>query len=390
MAGLNRNAQRIRQSEIRIMSVECEKVKGINLAQGVCDTETPAPVRRAAAEAIAAGRNQYVRLDGIPELRKAIARKMREYNGITADPEREVLVSSGSTGAFYAACAALLEPGDEVIIFEPYYGYHVNTLTAMGVTPVFVELEPPAWSFSADALRKAITSKTRAIVVNSPGNPSGKVFTQAEFELIAELAKKHDLFVFTDEIYEYFLYDGHRHISPATLDGMAERTITISGFSKTFSITGWRIGYAVCAERWAAAMKYFHDLTFICAPSPFQFGAAAGLNELGPEFYAQLTAEYLQKRDLLCSALRDCGLAPYVPQGSYYVLADAASLPGKNSKERAMALLEKTGVAAVPGESFFHAGGGEDQLRFCFAKKMPELEEACNRLMKLRTLAGVR
>jgi len=384
MLELNPTARRIQQSEIRIMSVECEKVRGINLAQGICDTDVPAPVLRAAEAAMASGRNQYVRLDGIAELRRAIARKLKHYNGITADPDSEVIVTNGSTGAFHAAISSLLSPGDEAIVFEPYYGYHVNMLETAGVKCVYIQLVPPDWSYSFDALERAITPKTRVIILNSPANPSGKVFSRSEMEHIAALAIKHDLFIFTDEIYEYFLFDGHRHISMATLPGMQERTITISGFSKTFSITGWRIGYAACARKWASAMAYFHDLTYICAPSPFQFGVTAGLEELGDKFYSDLCAEYFVKRNLLCGALRDVGLTPFVPQGSYYVLADSSQLPGTNSKQRAMALLEKTGVAAVPGESFYH-DSGKDQLRFCFAKKLPELEDACNRLMKLRT-----
>jgi len=380
---LSRRAAHIRQSEIRVMSVECERVRGINLAQGICDTEVPEPVRRVACEAIDAGRNQYTRLDGIAELRRAIARKMQHYNGVTCDPERDVVVTVGSTGGFYSAALALLDPGDEVIIFEPYYGYHVHTLDALGVKPVYMRLEPPDWSFSAQELARIITPKTRAIVVNTPANPSGKVFTREELDAIAALATEHDLFVFTDEIYEYFLYDGHRHVSPATLPGMRERAITISGFSKIFSVTGWRVGYVVCDARWANAIGYFSDLAYICAPSPFQHAATAGLNELQDSFYESLNAEYAQKRNLLCSTLEEAGLTPYWPGGSYYVLADASFLPGRNSKDRAMHLLETGRVAAVPGEAFYHAGG-ETLLRFCFAKTEADLEEACNRL---RTLA---
>src|SRR5438105_2527729 len=288
MPQLSQRAAGIRQSEIRVMSIECERVRGINLAQGICDTEVPAPVRRVAREAIDAGLNQYTRLDGIATLRRAIADKMLRYNSLACDPEREVVVTVGSTGGFYAAALSLLNPGDEVVIFEPYYGYHVHTLEALGIRPVFVRLDPPDWRFTQAALEAAITPKTRAIVVNSPANPSGKVFTREELQWIADLAVAHDLFVFTDEIYEYFLYDGRRHISPATLPGMRERAITITGFSKTFSVTGWRVGYVVCDARWAGAIGYFSDLAYICAPSPFQHAVAAGLNELEASFYAAL------------------------------------------------------------------------------------------------------
>jgi aminotransferase len=315
MPSLSKAASHIVQSDIRTMSVECEKVRGINLAQGICDTEVPLPVRRRAIEAIEGGQNSYTRLDGIATLRTAIARKMRDYNSVSCDPEREVVVTAGSTGAFYSACQALLDPGDEVIVFEPYYGYHVNTLTALHIQPAYVTLRSPDWTFTATDLERVITSRSRAIIVNSPANPSGKVFSGEELQWIADLASRHDLFVFTDEIYEYFLFDGSKHISPASLPGMAERTITISGFSKSFSITGWRLGYAVCGARWASAIGYFHDLAYICAPSPFQHAVTAGLNELKKDFYTELASEYAYKRDLLCNTLEEMGLMPSIPKG---------------------------------------------------------------------------
>lgn len=389
MVDVSRNASRIAQSEIRIMSVECEKVRGVNLAQGVCDTEVPAPVRRAAEAAAEAGLNQYTRLDGIPSLRAAIAKKLHGYNGLNIDPERELLVTSGATGGVFAACMAMLDPGDEAILFEPFYGYHAHTLTAMNCVPVFVRLEAPDWKFSPEDVERVVTPRTKAIILNSPANPSGKVLSRTELGWLADIAIRHDLLVLTDEIYEYFLYDGHEHISIAALPGMAERTITISGFSKTFSITGWRIGYAACPALWKTAIGYFHDLTYICAPSPFQHGAAAGLNELPKEFYDELGREYLHKRDLICTALTQAGLTPSIPHGAYYVLADSSSLPGKNSKEKAMYLLHETGVAAVPGNAFYHDDAGETLLRFCFAKKVADLENACNRLQRLRSAAAV-
>lgn len=386
MPKLSELASHIAQSEIRIMSVECEKAGGVNLAQGICDTEVPLPVRRGAEAAIEGGFNSYTRLDGIANLRRAIARKMHDYNHVEVDPDHEIVVTAGSTGAFFCACTSLINPGDEVIVFEPYYGYHVHTLKALHAVPVFIRLTPPDWSFSHEALQRAITPKTRGIVVNSPANPSGKVFTAEELGWIAEFARRYDLMIFTDEIYEYFLYDGRKHISPASLPGMAERCVTISGFSKTFSITGWRIGYAVCDRRWAHAIGYFHDLAYICAPSPFQHGVTAGLEELGPDFYNSLTAEYAVKRDLLCKALEAAGLKPNIPQGSYYVLADVSALPGSNSKQKAMYLLKETGVAAVPGESFYNGGAGANLLRFCFAKNDSDLRDACHRLEQLRAV----
>ena len=371
------------QSEIRAMSVECERMGGINLAQGVCDTEIPASVLARAIEAIREGHNIYTRLDGIAPLRQAIAAKLARHNGLAADPESEILVTSGATAGFYAAAIALFDPGDEVILFEPFYGYHRNTLSALRVRSVSVPLAEPRWSLDLDALRAAITPRTRAILVNSPSNPCGKVFSRAEFESLAALALEHDLFLLTDEIYEYFVFDGAHHISPATLPGMAERTITISGLSKTFSITGWRVGYLAADRRWMGAIAYFHDLTYVCAPSPFQHAAAAGLMELPDSFYAALSTDYQAKRDALCAALSGAGLTPSVPDGAYYVLADAAPIPGANAREKARNLLRQTGVAAVAGTAFFSEGRGENLLRFCFAKRDEDLARACAALRSL-------
>lgn len=384
MLGLSEIAGRIAQSAIRTMSVECEKVGGVNLAQGVCDTEVPAVVRQGAEEAIEAGYNQYTRADGIARLREAISRKLLVQNGITADPETEVLVTSGVTGGFDSACRALMNPGDEVILFEPYYGYHYATLAGQYLKPVLVSLDPPDYPLVTDRLAAAITSKTRAIVVNTPANPSGKLFSKTELEAIASIARHHDLFIITDEIYEHFVYDGREHISPGSLPGIAERTITISGFSKVFSITGWRVGFVQASARWTPSINYFHDLTYVCAPSALQHGAAAGLEELLPSFYSDLIHEYQGKREMICSALRESGMEPSVPAGAYYVLADASVIPGASSAEKAMNLLNLTGVASVPGEAFFQGGRGEHLLRFCFAKTDRDLSDACERLTRLR------
>ena len=380
---LSQLAPGVFQSEIRAMSVACDAIGGINLAQGVCDTPVPAPVEAEAIAAIHAGYNIYTRLDGIDRLRNAISAKQQRDYALTYDPETEVLVSSGATGGFHAAVMALINPGDEVLLFEPFYGYHVSTLKSLRINPALVPLADPDFALDTDALKAAITPRTRAIVINTPANPSGKVFTQAELESIAALAIEQDLFVLTDEIYEYFVYDAARHISPATLPGMRERTIVLSGFSKTFSVTGWRLGYVTADVKWMPAISYFHDLTYVCAPSALQHGAAAGLEQLPPSFYIELAAAHQDKRARILAALHAAGLEPTTPAGAYYVLADATRLPGKNAAEKARKLLAATGVASVAGSAFFRPGRGDNLLRFCFAKQDHDLNEACERLRKL-------
>lgn len=381
---LSKRTEWVVRSEIRNMSVECERVDGINLSQGVVDTEVPLEVRDGACKAINSGINTYTRHDGIKELREAIAQKAKKFSSLDYDPETEIVVSAGATGALYCACLALLNPGDEVIIFEPYYGYHVTTLIATEAVPKFVRLDPPDWALVRADLEKAITKRTRAIIVNTPANPSGKVFSRQEIGIIADIANKHNLFIFTDEIYEHFIYDGKKHIAPATMPGLRERTIMISGLSKTFSITGWRIGYCLCDKKWAVSIGYFNDLIYVCAPAPLQVGVADGLLRLGQDYYDDLAKTYSIKRDKICTALSNSGLKPYVPQGAYYVLADITGIKGKNSKERVMNILSKTSVACVPGEAFYHDDAGEGLARFCFAKDDKVLDEACRRIERFK------
>lgn len=380
---LSARADDITQAEIRVMTIECEKAGGINLAQGVCDLGVPREVVDGTVEAMARGFNSYTRYDGLAELRQAIAGKLRRFNGVEADPETEIVVSAGSTGSFYCACLALLNPGDEVILFEPYYGYHLNTILAADGRARCVTMRPPDWSFEPADLERAVSPRTKGIMVCTPGNPSGKVFSRQELGWIAEFARRHDLFIFTDEIYEYFVYDGRTHITPISLPDVRDRTIMISGYSKTFSITGWRVGYSVCEARWAGAIGYVNDLVYVCAPAPLQLGVAAGIDRLPSSYYAGLCEAFRRKRDRLCSALSAVGLTPMVPQGSYYVLADVARLPGADSKEKAMFLLSRTGVASVPGASFYQSDAGRNLVRFCFAKSDGELDEACDRLSRL-------
>jgi aminotransferase len=376
-------SENIAQSEIRNMSIESDRVNAINLSQGICDLELPEPVKSGAIEAMVSGINHYTRYDGLGELRGAISRKLLEYNRIPTDPEKNVVVSCGATGALYSAFLALLNPGDEVIIFEPFYGYHVSTIIAANCVPVYVRLSPPDWIFRIEDLNAILTPRTKGIMVNTPANPCGKVFTMKELHILANFAIKHDIFVFTDEIYEYFVYDGLEHISPGSINEIADRTITISGYSKTFSITGWRIGYAACHEKWAKMVGYISDLIYVCAPAPLQIGVARGVNLLPKDYYSKLCDTYKGKREQLCSVLQDKGLEPYIPQGAYYVLANVSDLPGKNSKERAMYLLRTTGVATVPGGAFYHDDSGENLVRFCFAKDSTMLDEACKRLRKM-------
>lgn len=365
------------------MTLECARVGGLNMAQGICDTQVPEQVQRAAARAIEAGRNVYSRFDGTEELRQELARKMKAHNGLEFDPEGEILVTSGATAAFYVAALALLDPGDEVILFEPCYGYHVNTLHAIEAVPVFVDTRSPQWEIVPGSLERAIGPRTRAILVCSPANPSGKVFSREELERISELAQAHDLFVFTDEVYEHFVFDDREHLSAAALPGLRERTITINALSKTFAITGWRIGWIAADGRWSRAMGPLNDLLYVCAPTPLQLGAAAGLEALGAEFYTGIRAEYQRKRDQLCGALESAGLPPVVPQGAYYVLADISRLPGATGLERAMALLRETGIATVPGEAFLSGERAHRLTRFCFGKTDADLADACARLEAL-------
>ncbi len=380
---LNARMRQLGHSEIRAMTQACEEAKGLNMAQGVCDTPAPTVVLKAAAQAMAQGKNLYSRFDGLPELRQALAIKLARDNDIQADPETEITVSAGATGSFHAACLGLLNPGDEVILFEPYYQYHISALMAVEAIPVIVSMQAPDWTFSPEAVEQVVTQRTRAIIVNSPGNPSGKVFSREELDAVAQISMRHDLFVFTDEIYEYFLYDGRRHVSMASLPGMAERTITIGGYSKTFSITGWRIGYSVAAQQWAEVIGAMNDLLYVCAPTPLQAGVAAGIQALSGAFYRQLAKDYQAKRDRFCAALVQAGLPPSVPQGAYYVLADARRLPGKTGKDRAMHVLKTVGVAGVPGEAFFSGVEGSGFIRFSYAKTDVDLDEACRRIARL-------
>lgn len=384
---MNQISDRLRglvQSDIRRMSRECERVGGINLGQGICDLPTIPELVEGATEAIRGSKATYSKFEGIDILRERIARKMAHYNGVVCDPATEVVVTVGSSGGFAAAALATLNAGDEVILFEPYYGYHLNTLKVLGFATKFVPLHAPDWTIDFDVLCAAFGPKTRAIVVCTPSNPSGKMFSREELERIGALCREHGAWMFTDEIYEYITYDGRKHVSPASIESCRDLTITISGFSKTFSITGWRVGYVVASQQAAAPIGLMNDLLSICAPTPLQWGVARAL-EVGDEYYVNLAYDYRKKRDILASALTDAGFRPSIPQGSYYMLAEIPS-GFRDSAEAAQALLEEARVASVPGTAFFESEVGQRMLRFCYAKDFEALEEACRRIRGFRAV----
>jgi aminotransferase len=384
---ISRRLQDLAQSDIRRMTRECERVGGINLGQGICDLPTPPLVREGALEAIRRDKSVYSFAEGALELRQAIARKLERDNGMRADPLREICVTVGASGGFACAIHALLDPGDGIVLFEPYYGYHLNAALVAGLTPRFVTLRAPDFAIDEAAL-EAAAKGARAIVLCTPSNPSGKMFSREEIELVARVARKHDLFLITDEIYEYIRYDGRPHVSPATV--APERTVSIMGLSKTFSITGWRLGYAVAPEPLCKAIMLVNDLFYICAPTPLQLGAAAGF-EAPKSYFDDLQTSYAKKRDAICSALVAAGLPPVVPQGAYYVLADCSALGQPTARDAAMHLLETVQVASIPGSAFYREGSsaGESLLRFCFAKDDAVLDEACQRLRRLGADASV-
>lgn len=370
-------------SDIRAMTIACQAKGGINLGQGVCDLPTPEPVAQGAIRAIEGHIATYAHPMGIAELRQAVARKVETLYGVSYDPSSEVVITSGATGGFAASILALCEPGDEIILFEPYYGYHLNTVLSLGLVPVLVPLVPPTWQIERQALERAVTSKTRAIVICTPSNPGGKVLSEAERELLADFCQSHNLIAFCDEIYEHIVFDGKRHVPLQQLPQMRSRCVTLTGLSKTFSITGWRIGYLTTTAEAASRIAIAHDLLYVCAPTPLQLGSLAGMIDTPRGYYDELSAMYQRKRDILCAALEDAGLRPYWPAGAYYVLADVRKLGCATSRQAAMKLLDEVGIAAISGTSFYQDPVGETMLRFCFAKPDDVLEEAAARLRRL-------
>ncbi|MCC7292796.1 MAG: pyridoxal phosphate-dependent aminotransferase [Phycisphaerales bacterium] len=373
----------IRQSDIRRYSAICQAMGGVNLSQGVCDQPAPKEVKEAAKRAIDEDHAIYTHLKGIAPLRQAIAGKMRAFNGIECDPETQVAVNVGTAGSFACTSLSILNPGDEVLIFSPYYSYHVNLLSLIGAKPTYVDLKPPQWNYDSAQLAAAFNARTRMIVINTPANPTGKVFSREELKEIAALADRHNCWIVTDEIYEYITHEAP-HVSIGAFPEARERTLTISGASKTYAVTGWRVGYTVGAADMIERIAVVSDLFYICAPAPLQHGIVAGLG-LPQSYYEQMRKDYEIKRNLMADTLRGIGFTPYLPTGSYYMLAAFERGRWSGAVAAAESILESTGVASVPGSAFYrNPADGENQLRFCYAKKMPELEEACRRLMKLR------
>ncbi|MBA3657257.1 MAG: aminotransferase class I/II-fold pyridoxal phosphate-dependent enzyme [Gemmatimonadaceae bacterium] len=370
------------ESVIREMTRIANQCGAINLAQGFPDFPMPEPMKDAACAAIHGDINQYAITWGTPALRIAIAAKYRRWYDMDVDPDREITVTCGATEAMAAVFMALINPGDEVIIFEPFYENYGPDAILAGAKPVFVPLEGLEWKFDPEKLRAAFGPKTRAIIVNTPHNPTGRVFTRDELTLIADLCKEHDVLAITDEIYEHIRYAGGHHVL-ATWPGMRERTITISGLSKTFSCTGWRLGYAIAPAEMSSPIRKVHDFLTVGAPAPLQAAGAVGM-AFDADYYNHLGIEYRERREILCSALKEAGFKFSLPEGAYYVLADFSEISDRDSKSFALWLAEEVGVATVPGMSFYRTPElGRSLTRFAFCKQLPTLERAAERLVTL-------
>jgi len=356
----------------------------VNLSQGFPDFSAPEEIKRAAQEAIARDVNQYAITWGAKSLRNAIAEKFHTWQGLSIDPEREITVCCGSTEAAMSTMLALINPGDEVVIFEPFYENYGPDAILSGATPRFVKLRPPDWIFDPDELAAAFGPATKAIILNTPNNPTGKVFDRAELETIRDLCLRHNAFAITDEIYEHMLYDGARHISLATLDGMRDRTITINALSKTYSVTGWRVGWAIAAPEITAAIRKVHDFLTVGAAAPLQEAGAIALH-LPAGYYETLAREYLARRDRMLGILAAAGFRCFRPRGAYYIMTDISSFGFPDDVAFAKYLVKEIGVAAVPGSSFYEdPADGRTHLRFTFCKQEKTFQAAAERLSKLK------
>jgi aspartate/methionine/tyrosine aminotransferase len=386
---LSNKVEHFTESVIREMTRQAMMYGAVNLSQGFPDFPAPEEIKRAAQEAIAADINQYAITWGAKTLRDAIARQVGVWHGLEIDPEREITVCCGSTEAIVSTMLAVCNAGDEVIIFEPFYENYGPDSIVSGAKPRFVKLRPPVapggeWTFDERELRAAFHPHTKAIVVNTPNNPTGKVFTRAELELIRDLCVEFNVLAITDEIYEHILYDGVKHIPIATLEGMRERTVTINGMSKTYAVTGWRVGWAIAPPEITNAIRKVHDFLTVGAPAPLQEAGAAALS-LPPEYYRRLAEGYRVRRDKLIPILEEAGFRCFRPRGSYYVMTDIRSFGYPDDVAFTQHLVKDIGVAVVPGSSFYNdAHDGAQQVRFAFCKRDETLEEADRRLKKLR------
>ncbi len=375
------------ESVIREMTRLSREYNATNLAQGFPDFPSPDFIKDSAIEAIRRDINQYSYTWGSTKLRRALSeRYLKKYN-FSFDPEKEITICCGSTEAMISSLMAILNPGDEVVMFEPFYENYVPGTILAGAKPVFVKLYEPDWRYKKEELESAFSEKTKAIIVNNPHNPTGKVFERKELEEIAELCIKNDCFAITDEIYEYIIYDGKEHILLAKIDGMRERTITVSGLSKTFSITGWRIGYAIASPEISSSIRKVHDFLTVCAPAPLQEACANVLN-LYEEYYIQLRMDYQRKRDILMEYLLEAGFKAFKPSGAYYIMTDISDFGFPNDWEFMKFLIKEIGVSGVPGSSFYSDESGNQKVRFCFCKKEETLHEAGKKLKRLREVLG--
>jgi aspartate/methionine/tyrosine aminotransferase len=382
---LSRVTQRFTESVIREMTRISKNMPGsINLAQGFPDFPARDDIKQKACDAINADINQYSITWGSKTLRDAITAKVKWFNGIDADPETCITVTCGATEAMMSSLRAIINPGDEIVIFEPFYENYGPDCLLSGATPKFLPLLAPSFDIDEDALATAFTDKTKAIIINTPNNPTGKVFSRKELDFIANLCIQHDAIAVTDEIYEHILYDGEQHVSIASLPEMADRSITINSISKTYSLTGWRVGWAIACPSITAEIKKVHDFLTVGAAAPLQEAAAYALG-LDQEYYDWLAKEYLEKRNLLYEALEKTPLHPWKPAGAYYIMTECdeymASYQLKNATELALHLLKNFGIATVPGSSFYSDGAlGDNQTRFCFCKKNETLEQVASKL----------
>jgi len=379
---LSQRAIDTKESQIREASRYCVKYGAINLAQGLPDFPAPEALKLAAQQAIALDHNQYADTWGLEPLRVAIAAKMQRDNKITVDPDTEITVCCGATEGLNIALMAIMNAGDRCLIFEPFYENYIPNLATVGGIPEFIMLEAPHWEITREMLDRAFAKGLKAVILNSPANPTGKVWTLSELELLAEYCDRYDVYIITDEIYEYIIYTG-AHISMLSLAGMSDRTIVVNGFSKTFCITGWRLGYTVANPTLTAAMRRIHDFLTICAPAPLQYAALAAL-EFGREYYQNMSMDYQRKRDLLYSALKDMGLSPVLPHGAYYMWTDSSVL-ADNANDAALRLAKEAKVAAVPGNCFSNPTSDRiNGLRFCFAKKDSTIAAAVKQMEKFK------